>query len=147
MKFISHRGNLTGKEEEFENSPNQILLALSIGYDVEIDVWLIGEYWFLGHDKPRYRIPKNFLANENLWCHAKNCEALQGMLEDKNIHCFWHENDERTITSKGYVWTYTGKPVINNGIMVVLENISQTTLPNYIGGICSDYILKIKNNL
>ena len=27
-----------------------------MGYDVEIDVWLTEEGWFLGHDKPQYEI-------------------------------------------------------------------------------------------
>ena len=42
MKFISHRGNLTGKGER-ENWPDQIKLCVDQGYDVEIDVWAIDD--------------------------------------------------------------------------------------------------------
>ena len=38
MKYISHRGNLDGRNLKTENSPNQIDTVLSLGYDVEIDL-------------------------------------------------------------------------------------------------------------
>ena len=41
MYYISHRGNLKGSKPEYENHPNYIKKALSMGYDVEIDVWYI----------------------------------------------------------------------------------------------------------
>ena len=50
MKLISHRGNINGKHEKFENNPNYIDTAIEQGYDVEIDVWFISETFFLGHD-------------------------------------------------------------------------------------------------
>ena len=37
MKFISHRGNLNGPIEEYENHPEYILEALKKGFNVEID--------------------------------------------------------------------------------------------------------------
>lgn len=147
MKYISHRGNLNGRKIELENSPTQICKALALEYDVEIDVWLKGDQWYLGHDEPQYHIPKEFLINDKLWCHAKNYNALQGMLENNDIHCFWHQSDDRTLTSRGYVWTYIGKPLINNSIVVLPEDLTNPSLPDYIAGICSDQILKIKNNL
>ena len=135
MKIISHRGNLEGTNPIWENHPNYIEKALNL-FDVEIDVWNINNCWFLGHDKPQYQIKIDFLFNNKLWCHAKNIEALSKMLE-YNIHCFYHDKDDYTITSKGYIWAYPNKPLINSGISVVFgKNIPE----NFNGmGICTDY--------
>ena len=93
MIFISHRGNTNGSNPEKENQPNYIAEAWEIGYEVEIDVWRIGEKWFLGHDNPQYKVDLKFLQNERLLCHAKNLEALDHMLMLGDIHCFWHQED------------------------------------------------------
>ena len=71
MIIISHRGNLFGPDRKNENRPEQIKKALKEKFDVEIDVWLMKKKWFLGHDKPEYRVSKKFLENPRLWCHAK----------------------------------------------------------------------------
>ena len=142
MIIISHRGNLNGPNPKLENSPDYILLALSEGYDVEIDVWCIEDQWFLGHDIPQYHIPLYFLFNDRLWCHAKNFEALKNMLLLKYINCFWHNQDDYTITSKGYIWVYPGKQIDSKGILVVQGD----TIPSDFNaqGICTDYPSKLK---
>jgi len=38
MILISHRGNINGRLESYENAPNYIDSAISKGYDVEIDI-------------------------------------------------------------------------------------------------------------
>jgi hypothetical protein len=138
MILISHRGNLTGPKPEFENSPNYILEA-SLEYDVEIDVWLINNQLYLGHDAPQHQINIDFLTNPKLWCHAKNLAALTKMLKN-NIHCFWHQEDDVTLTSKQYIWTYPGKEIASeNAIAVMPEKIkSWDILEAY--GVCSDYV-------
>ena len=50
MLLISHRGNINGKFESYENEPNYIDKALSLGYDVEVDVWFVDDNFYLGHD-------------------------------------------------------------------------------------------------
>ena len=109
MILISHRGNLNGKSNR-ENQPDYIHEALVQDFDVEIDVWWFGDggYW-LGHDKPQYHVDENFLENPRLWCHAKNIDALYKMNINSLIHCFWHQEDDVTLTSRGYLWTYSGK--------------------------------------
>ena len=59
MVLISHRGNTNGKFESYENEPMYIDKAISQGFDVEIDVWMIDGILFLGHDKPQYGINYN----------------------------------------------------------------------------------------
>ncbi len=143
MYYISHRGNLSGSQPEFENKPAYIVEALNKGFDVEIDVWFKNGSFWLGHDEPTYRIYYSFLQNKKLWCHAKNIKALNEMLKIKNIHCFWHEEDTVTLTSKGYIWTYPEKDLTDKSICVLPNSNSATQ--SYIG-ICSDYIERYKLN-
>ena len=65
----------------------KIKKAISMGFDVEIDVWRFGEDYWLGHDYPEYNISPEFLLNESLWCHAKNLDAFTSMLAAV-AHCF-----------------------------------------------------------
>ena len=110
MIFISHRGNMTGINPKRENEPLYIVEALEKGFDVEIDVWYKKGQFYLGHDEPQYKVKREFLQNRKLWCHAKNIEALNKMLKE-DIHCFWHQEDDVTLTSKGFMWTYPGKKI------------------------------------
>jgi hypothetical protein len=138
MILISHRGNLNGKDIENENNPLYIDRALGKGYDVEIDVWYENGKWYLGHDKPQYEIELDYLRNKKLWCHAKNIEALNLMLDD-DIHCFWHQEDDVTLTSCGFIWTYPGKKLTEKSICVLPEKNNE--IPKKAFGICSDYVV------
>ena len=137
MIYISHRGNLAGTDIGYENNPSQIKTALSKGFDCEIDVWFTNNHFFLGHDEPCYAIKEGFLENQKLWCHAKNLAALEKMLANKLIHCFWHDQDDHTITSKGYIWTFPGKPVTKQSVIVDLNPKQNSISCCY--GICTDY--------
>lgn len=142
MIKIAHRGNINGKILERENSPDYILEAISKGYDVEIDVWLIKDELYLGHDNPKYIINPSFIENKRLWCHAKNIQALNYCLKNKKkIHSFWHQNDDYTITSNGFLWTYPGKLLVPSSIAVLPELIPNYNTKNVLG-ICSDFIVK-----
>ena len=138
MKIISHRGNLNGSYI-YENVPHHIQKCLSDGIDGEIDVWKIQGAFYLGHDSPEHEVDLFFLTQKGLWCHAKNLEALRDML-NQNINCFWHQNDDFTLTSSGYIWTYPNKRVLDNSIIV--DNDPNWKGKNYqCYGVCSDYIL------
>mgnify|MGYP003634570285 CR=1 FL=1 len=106
MIKVAHRGNIHGRQEHLENQPYYVLSAIADEYYCEVDVWKTPLGFFLGHDKPQYPVTIKFLKNEKLICHAKNINALHSMLKDSEIHCFWHEKDYCTITSKGWVWKY-----------------------------------------
>jgi hypothetical protein len=146
MRLISHRGNISGKNPESENNPSYIELALSQGYEVEIDVWLINGNFFLGHDGPQYPIDISFLMNDRFWCHAKNLGALEKMLEIDSINCFWHQEDNYTLTSKRIIWAYPGHALTRNSVAVLPES---TLYSNWelreCYGVCSDFIEKYKN--
>lgn len=142
MILISHRGNVTGEIKSRENSPEYINEALLLGYDVEIDVWLVNGSWYLGHDKPEHEIKYEYLKNSAFWCHAKNVDALSAMSKDPEIHCFWHQEDDVTLTSRNYLWTYPGKLHGHNSICVMPERnlISPAMIDDSCVGICSDII-------
>lgn len=141
MKIISHRGNLNGPDFETENTLNQYELALSKGFEIEIDVWKIhGSTVWIGHDSGDSVMPKSFLEeNSNkLWVHAKSLSAVESLRFMHGINWFWHENDKMTITSKGYIWCYPGT-YIDGGISVVSSREFQTD--HDILGICTDYAM------
>jgi hypothetical protein len=51
---------------------------------------------------------------------------------------FWHQSDDFTLTSNGYLWTYPGKPTGPNSIKVDL-NLDNHELMYDPAGICTDY--------
>ena len=142
MILISHRGNLEGKQPEQENNPLYIYNALNKGYEVEIDVWYKDNEFYLGHDEPKYPINLEYLKNNKFWCHAKNIDALNLMLEN-DIHCFWHQDDDVTITSYGFIWTSPDKKLTEKSICVLPEINNQSITK--CAGICSDYITNWRN--
>ena len=144
--LIAHRGNTAGPNEDLENSPPYLEKALSKGFHVEVDVWIKEGHFFLGHDRPRYPIDSDFLTRPKVWCHAKNLTALSSLL-DLGAHCFWHQSDDGTLTSRGYIWTYPGKKLTDKSICVLPERISPLgEHPGACMGICSDWIKDYREN-
>ena len=140
MKFISHRGNLCGKDSSNENNPDYILRATEKGFDCEIDIWFLENKFFLGHDEPLYQIPIDFLNSikDFLWIHCKNIPAILE-LQKSTLHFFWHEEDTITLTSNNIIWAFPGKQPIKNSISVMPEIFDEKNLENCFG-ICSDNI-------
>lgn len=145
MLLISHRGNTSGRIIASENSPNYIENTLKLGFDVEIDVWLKNDCWWLGHDLPQYKIPYEFLTKNKLWIHCKNLAAFYKLHETNELNYFWHENDKAVLTSRGIIWLLIGQPITKNCICVLpeLTNYAILDLQNCYG-ICSDYVENYK---
>ncbi len=142
MKIISHRGNLEGPDLSSENKPSQIIEALKLGFDVEIDVWNIDDHFFLGHDQPSHKIDSKFLLNDKLWCHAKNLSALEKMLK-MNLNCFWHQEDDFTVTSKGFIWINKMNDSQSEiGISCIFKNTKEINGKHF--AICTDFPLELK---
>ena len=139
MILVSHRGNISGPNPENENHPDYITRALSRGFDVEVDIWGDKELW-LGHDKPQYKCSISFLINnyQKLWIHCKNLMAIDILSEFKVLNYFWHQNDDFTLTSKNFIWTYPGKHVCNKSVLVV-DDAREYAGPICFG-LCSDYL-------
>jgi hypothetical protein len=146
MKIIAHRGNLNGPNPHFENNPIYLDIALDANFDIEIDVWKIFDSWYLGHDEPQYLVPFNWFKKRQslIWIHCKNYESLEyfNQLNNNNFNYFWHETDNFTLTSKGFVWTYPKIKLMENSICVLPEK-------GYVGkiekcyAVCTDFAKKV----
>jgi len=149
MILIAHRGNISGKLEQFENTPNYIDAAIEQGYDVEIDVRYHQHEFWLGHDYPNYKISLKWLTDRKyfLWIHCKDLITIDMLRElqihnNVDLHYFFHNNDDCTITSKGDLWVYPGKQPVKNSISVMPEWHDDDV--SFCKGVCSDNILKYK---
>ncbi len=145
MQFlISHRGNISGKSL-LENSPDYIDNALEKGFDVEIDIRYTDNKLLLGHDKGQYPISLDWIneRKNKLWVHCKDKYSIEYLnSKSSEIHFFFHEDDDLTITSKGFLWVFPGMQPVQNSIAVMPElyndNIKQCI------GVCSDFINNYK---
>jgi hypothetical protein len=148
MKLISHRGNLTGINQN-ENRFDAIINACSLGFDVEIDLRFVDNNWWLGHDSPDHWLENGLNdivhLKDKLWVHCKNFAALE-KLKGTDFNYFWHQEDDHTITSKGFIWTYPGKDQGKTNVLVMPEwNYSLEQIAS-LGcfAICSDYVQDIQ---
>lgn len=138
--FISHRGNISGKNTSFENNPDYIEDQVLPLYDCEVDLRLYDKKFFLGHDNLDYEVSEDWLIQHSLklWIHCKNFESLNYFLTSKsNLNFFWHQEDRFTLTSKGFLWTYPGESYSNNSIIV--DNTKELKNLSFLG-VCSDYV-------
>jgi len=153
MLLISHRANIDGPNKDRDNNPVYVKEVLDLGYECEIDLWVEnGEKLHFGHDEPKYKISQSDFINmgDRLWVHAKNKLALHWLIRKKtgnkfHFNFFWHDKDEYTVTSKGFVWCYPSKEIKLFGINLMPEynNFKKNELKNCVG-ICSDFIGKYK---
>lgn len=146
MKLIAHRGLFDGPNKDLENRPEQILEAMALGFDCEIDLWVINSEFWLGHDGPQYPVDRKFLEKFGLWIHAKNLAALH-WLADTSLYYFWHENDKFTLTSNNFIWTYPQQELTTRSIMLLPErhNPELTGLEDALCyAICSDFVKKLQ---
>jgi len=140
FKLIAHRGNMSGPSER-ENEPSYLIEAINKGFDVEVDVWYhhdTDHRIMLGHDGPQYPTTLEFLKHPAIWAHAKNPEALEFLLAN-DIHCFWHQTDYYTLTSKGFIWTFPNKQLLKNSVYVDL-NKRPIIMSEVACGACCDYL-------
>lgn len=149
MIYISHRGNIAGRQPQLENNPNYIYEAIGKGFDVEVDLRYKDGKIFLGHDKPQYFLENSFIDDcaEYLWVHCKDKESLKYAL-DEGLNCFFHKSDDYTLTSRGYVWAFPGIAKANSSTIAVLPELFRTVeeikdLDYY--GYCSDIIEYIRS--
>lgn len=154
MKLIAHRALVDGPNRDLENHPQQIQYCLNRGLDVEIDLWYQNNQYWLGHDGPQYQTSLGFLSEPGLWIHAKNdlaaFELLHLTRSGHKFNFFWHENDERTLTSMGFWWTFPDKPLGPLSVAVMPEwHVSPDDLKLWAQqqicyAMCSDFVGRIQ---
>ena len=150
MKIICHRANQDGPKKSVENTLEAIHACFEVGFDVEIDLWAIGEELYLGHDNPEYKIEYEWVKEntKKLWIHLKNLEALtlfnKLILENRELNYFWHEEDTYALTSQGIIWAYPGVP-LNESCIAVLPETFNFDKKKQIYGVCTDFPWEYKN--
>lgn len=147
--LISHRGNIDSLKPDFENQPSYIDLAISLGYDVEMDVRVVNDLLFLGHDSPDYQISLQWLLDRkyNLWIHAKNFGALQTLI-DYDLRVFYHQKENHTIINGcNLIWSHELSEANQKSIipLLSLDDISKHSNYVHVYGICSDFISEMKS--
>jgi hypothetical protein len=151
MRIISHRGNLNGPDKTSENSIDRIIQAIDQGFDVEIDVRVENDQLWLGHDVSEYLVSRSFLIDNRsrLWLHLKNFEAVKYFSKNlPHLNFFWHQNDDYTLTSAKYIWTYPRKNVCDRSIIVALDPVEIFLYQkSEAAGICTDYPMYLKEEL
>lgn len=143
MKTICHRGNMNGPNPDMENHPIYIQNTLNAGYDVEVDVWLLSDGLYLGHDGPIHKIERHFLQNKKVWTHCKNMETFIQLSKISNINCFFQDGDQVSRTSHGYDWAHSKSHYFSK--KTILTKLDATDYWGFEGfpfAICSDYIIK-----
>ncbi|MEY4342356.1 MAG: Synechococcus phage, partial [Pseudomonadota bacterium] len=61
------------------------------------------------------------------------------MLKNNIQNSFWHQEDDFTITSSGYIWTYPNKSITSQSIIVDLNKNWKTKNYNCFG-VCVDFV-------
>jgi hypothetical protein len=144
MIKISHRGNIDGPKPELENSPEYIYDAIGYGFEVEIDIWLVDDVYYLGHSSPQYRVDDSFILEviPYAWFHCKNLKILDKFLKMySHARFFWHQEDDFALTSNRYIWTYPGKDTSDRTIIVHLDKFREDQFQPKPFGVCSDFLL------
>jgi hypothetical protein len=149
MIKIAHRGLFEGQSNnrDLENKPEQIELALAKGFDAEVDLQVINNKLFLGHDTPDYEINESFLLKRRLWIHAKNADSLRYLATKlPNLNYFAHANDPVVITTHGWLWyhCYHLKDMKRGRAIAVMPEYTISGVNSFktldCDGICSDYV-------
>lgn len=140
MLKIAHRGNTNGPSPR-ENQESYLLEALAAGFDIEFDLWRIKDRLWLGHSGPQYLTSEEFLISVGhaSWIHCKNIQALAFLSTTfPQLNFFWHQEDDFTLTSQGYIWTYPEKELTNKSVAVALN--MDPKLDGTPFAICADYL-------
>lgn len=148
MRVISHRGNISGPQPAKENSPDFIDTAITLGFDVEVDVRSIEGEMYLGHDEPDHRIDWQWLIDrkDRLWIHCKNLEAAS-MFHD-GLRCFCSISDPYCFMTEGYLWLNDVEIEPKDNCIVPLLGVDDLENYKFMGkphAICTDYPFFLHN--
>lgn len=148
MKLISHRGNMIGPNPNRENTPSYIDIAISSGFDVEVDINYTNGKFYLGHDTPDYEISETWMRKrrDKIWFHCKNVEAASKLGELSEVSgdykFFCHTADAFVLTSTDHIWVHDLTMKLDNRCIIPLldDNDVKSYNGNVIYGVCTDYM-------
>lgn len=149
-KLISHRGNISGPIEDFENNPEYINDTIINGFDVEIDLRIKDGDLYLGHDFAQYKINFDWLEKNfnRLWIHCKDIDSYSQISNFKNLTFFCHSSDDFSLISSGYLWVHNLSLELNDKCVIPLINLQDIENHKFskksVYAICTDYIINFK---
>ena len=83
--------------------------------------------------------------NEEVAFISQNTVFREGRHVQKNerraekMHCFFHQSDDVTLTSRGFIWTFPKKKLVEGSYCVMPEYGYEGDIDK-CAGICSDFI-------
>jgi hypothetical protein len=136
--YLANRGNLGGVDVDEENSMDYLQNAISEGFCVKTDVWLISGRTVTGVTHPSKGVDLSRLGpRDKFLIQARNSAAYWYLLKE-GYHCFWRESDSFVMTNKNYVLSYGGY-VFPKAIVMEPEEPANLKDEDYIG-LCSNFI-------
>lgn len=139
--YLANRGNLEGVNVDEENSMEYLQNAISKGFCVKTDIWLILGRTVTGVTHPSKGIDLNALSKDKVLIQARNSSAYFYLLE-QGYHCFWRETDRFVMTNRNYILSYGGY-TFPKAIVMDPEEPTVLKPEDYIG-ICSNFIAGYK---
>lgn len=113
MILISHRGNISGRKPELENSPGYILEVLRQGYMVEVDVRWSEVGLFFGHEPGKFSYPVDEVQlmtfepyAKDILFHCKNIEAFR-KFQGSDWNFFFHDREDYALSSKEWIISHS----------------------------------------
>lgn len=139
---IAHRGNTNGAVPEMENRISYLAEALLLGFWIECDIQHHDGHYYFGHDDPQEHIDMDIVMHSHTICHAKDMKTMTYLLSI-GAHCFFHDVDSATLTSKGMLWCYPGiHPRHEKAIWLDLLDQPLPHDRSRIFGVCSDLFIE-----
>lgn len=149
MLYISYRGIYDGNNFEDANTPNQIGKAFASGLSVMVDVWKVGDKFYLGNDQPLTEVTAKYLQGNRWYLNARNIE-MQNWLPTQNAKLYPNWFYFPTMPPPAYVTASNGKLItpgtvpINNNSVIFLPEITDTAMFSTVKltcfGITSSYL-------
>lgn len=107
MRLIAKRGLFNGPDKDKENTREQIKLAISKGFYVEVDARWTDNGWFLGHDEPKEKVDVRFFDHTHIFTHCKTRETYDKLIKSPYVKAFFHEEEDYALVSKSdYKWQH-----------------------------------------
>lgn len=153
IKFVSHRGNLSGPLPARENDPKYVEEAFSCCDSVEVDVRMVGDKLFLGHDYPQYPVTAAWINEHHakLLLHLKDIRSLKFILRHglRHWHYFCHAGDAFTHTSHGLLWLHdiSLEPDHSTIVPLMTRDLVLAYPHRNILAICSDFAVNEHGDL
>jgi hypothetical protein len=154
MLYISYRGIYDGDNWQYANTPSQLGKALGSGFSCMIDVWKVGDKFYLGSEQPLTEVTAKYLQGNRWWLNARNAE-MQAWLPTQNpklypnyFHFITPTPPPPSVTASNGKTIVPGTVPIDNNSVVFLPEIDDMSLLSTVKlkcyGICSTNLLLIR---